>query len=335
MMDGEYIDAESNQSSQLNKSVMRVFKIYFQYLRNEAHCQYFSIVKDMLAEDTAVAAIVADYLKEFNELFDIEISLVDAMKTSEYTRKIAEIRKRVDRDLVGINNAVDAALHHYDPEMVKAAKSLRLRIKPFTGRAGKKAYEESAGGISILLDDLKESYQQQITTLGLDGWVEELAEAHTTFEQLLSMRNNELAARPKYKLTVIRKQIEAVYRKMIELIDAHSIANDSESCRQFVLRLNAEIGYFNNSYRYKAIIDVKKFVVSPIPIQTIDDDRHPVTPIPEVFYLNKKLVFTVDYELSYSNNDKPGTATVFIRGKSAYKGVIAISFNIQNKTEHQ
>jgi hypothetical protein len=291
-----------------------------------------SIVRQLFEAHIEVAAIVTAYLDKFNELFNIEFKLVDAMKTSEYTRKIADTRKRIDRDLVGINNIVDSALHHFDPATVKAAKSLALRLKPFTGRAGKKTYEESAGGISILLDDLNDTFRPQITKLDLDGWIDELAEAHSTFRQLLNLRNNERAARPQYKLKTIRKQIDAIYRQMVELIDSYSIANDAEICAKFVLRLNAEVAYFNNNYRYRATIDVKRFVVKPIPVQTLDGG-HPATPMPEVFYNDKKLVFTVDYELSYSNNCKPGTATVFIHGKGAYKNVKAISFNIKNEQQ--
>jgi hypothetical protein len=292
-------------------------------------------VKKLFEEYVEVAAIVSGYLDEFNRLFNIEFSLVNAMQISVYTKKIAEARKRINRDLVGINKTVNSALRHFDSATVSAAKSLELRLKPFVGRAGKKTYEESAGGISILLGDLNSTFRPQITTLGLDGWVNELAEAHSTFRQLLTLRTKERAERPQYKLKTIRKQIDAVYRKMVERIDSYNIANNAKICTPFVKVLNSEIAYFNKQYRYRATIDIKRISVKPIPIQILDDDGHPVTPIPEVFYRDKKLVFTVDYELSYSNNSKPGTATVFVHGKGAYKGVKGISFNIKNKNEQQ
>jgi hypothetical protein len=50
--------------------------------------------------------------------------------------------------------------------------------------------------------------------------------------------------------------------------------------------------------------------------------------MPEVFYEDEKLVFTSDYELSYRDNRKPGTALVTIHGKGRFKGKKQISFNI-------
>jgi hypothetical protein len=50
--------------------------------------------------------------------------------------------------------------------------------------------------------------------------------------------------------------------------------------------------------------------------------------LPEVFYEGEKLVFSKDYDLTYGKNNAPGTASVSIHGKGAYKGVKNISFNI-------
>jgi hypothetical protein len=54
----------------------------------------------------------------------------------------------------------------------------------------------------------------------------------------------------------------------------------------------------------------------------------PVIVLPEVTFEGKELVFTGDYELSYRDNDRPGTAAVVIRGKGAFKGTKTVSFNI-------
>jgi hypothetical protein len=50
--------------------------------------------------------------------------------------------------------------------------------------------------------------------------------------------------------------------------------------------------------------------------------------LPKVTYEGKELVFTKDYELSYHDNGRPGTAAVIIHGKGAFKGTKTVSFNI-------
>ncbi|MDR1864676.1 MAG: hypothetical protein LBR08_03800, partial [Bacteroidales bacterium] len=137
----------------------------------------------------------------------------------------------------------------------------------------------------------------------------------------------ELAGRPQERLRDVRKRIDAVYRLMVERIDAYSVLHkDDPACMQFVGELNREIAYFNEHTHRHAKTDIAHAVVASIP------DRHyegePVIVLPEVMYEGKKLVFTVDYEVSYKNNSAPGTATLTVHGKGSFKGQKAVSFNI-------
>jgi hypothetical protein len=61
----------------------------------------------------------------------------------------------------------------------------------------------------------------------------------------------------------------------------------------------------------------------------------PVVVLPKVFYEKKELVFSVDYELSYRDNNRIGMATVFIHGKGAYKGKTLMTFTIAKKPDTQ
>ncbi|MDR1115123.1 MAG: hypothetical protein LBL33_03050 [Tannerella sp.] len=55
----------------------------------------------------------------------------------------------------------------------------------------------------------------------------------------------------------------------------------------------------------------------------------PVTPLPFVTDEDgNELVFAHDYDLTYHKNDRPGNATVTLRGKGAWKSKITVSFNI-------
>ncbi|MDR1562205.1 MAG: hypothetical protein LBS54_03830, partial [Dysgonamonadaceae bacterium] len=127
-------------------------------------------------------------------------------------------------------------------------------------------------------------------------------------------------------LSDVRKRVNIIYRNMIVLIDAYGALNGYDVTGEFVRRLNSEITYFNEHSHHHAKKDIDKATVNDIPPQVYDDE--PVVPMPEVFYDDKKLVFTRDYELSYHDNDGPGTALVTIHGKGLYKGRKQVSFNI-------
>jgi hypothetical protein len=314
---------------------MKILTIYFQYLRAEAHYQFLLLLQKLFNIYTPVAAIVADLLPRFNELLALEGKLVDAIRASEYTAELAEADHRVDRDIVGINKIIESGLHHYDPNVAKSARILELRMKSFRGDIEKKTYEEEAAAVKILVADFQTTYAAHIATLALTDWVIELAAAQTEFERLFLLRNTELADRPQERLREVRKEMDAVYRLIVERIDAYNVLHkDDPTCLQFVNELNREITYFNEHTHRPAKKDLSvgdHAVVEPIPTQPYTGKA--VTVIPKVHYREDEkqtveLVFAVDFTVTYKNNTKVGTANLVIHGKGKYKGQKTVTFNI-------
>ncbi|MDR1878837.1 MAG: DUF6261 family protein, partial [Bacteroidales bacterium] len=297
---------------------MKITKIIFSYLRNEAQYQFLLLVQKLFDRYPSVATIVANLLPQFYELLTIEGQLVDAVRASEYTNKLAEADRRVDRDIVGINAAIKSALHHFDPEVVKAAQSLERRMKSFNGDIEKKSYEEEPAAVKILIADFGSTYAEQVNIVGINAWVRELDDAQNEFEQLFVNRNTEYANRPQQRLREVRKQIEAIYRLIVEQIDAYELLNNNPTVEAFVAELNKEVLYFNEHTHKHAKTDIAHAVVASIPDMFYGGE--PVIVLPDVMSEGKKLVFTVDYELSYKNNNAIGTATLIIHGKGAFKG---------------
>jgi hypothetical protein len=305
---------------------MKIFKLKLEKLRNEAHYQSQLLTKKLIDENPTISAIVVQSYPEFIRLLELEGTLVDQVRKSEYTAELAATDARLDRDIVGLNSAIDAALHHFDPETVKAAKILEVRMKSFRGEIEKKAYEEESGAVKILVRDLQTTYAPQIAYLNLDSWVTEIENAQQEFERLFLLRNDELADRSHEKLEKVRKEIDAAYRQMIGQIDAYTVLNGDDSTEPFVRRINEEIVYFNDHIHHHAKKDIAKAAVNNIPDQVYSGK--PVVLIPEVFDEDKELVFSHDFELSYKNNNAVGTADVIIHGKGAFKGKKIVSFNI-------
>jgi hypothetical protein len=305
---------------------MKILKIHFEYLRNEAHWQFLLLLQRLFESHPAVAAIVAALLDRLYELIDIEGQLVDAVRSSAYTGQLAEADRRVDRDLVGINAAVDSALHHFDPVMVEAARRMEVRLKSFRGEIEKKAYEEESAAVKILLADLNGAYAPQVDTLGLEQWVTELAAAQADFERLFILRNEEMAARPQQKLSDVRREVDTLYRRAVEQIDAYAALNGDAVTARFVSELNTEVTYFNEHARRHAKTNIDRATVASIPDQTWAGKT--VVVLPDVAYEGKELVVTKDYEVSYKNSNRPGTASLTIHGKGRFKGTKTVSFNI-------
>jgi hypothetical protein len=306
---------------------MKILSIHFNHLRNEAHYQFLLLLQKLFGTYPAVAAIVAGIIAEFNSLLATEGQLVDAVRSSEYTVELKESDERVDRCVVGINSTIKAGLHHFDSTVVAAARKLETVMKAFRGNIESKAYEEESAAVKILITDFQTTYAPQVEKLGLGPWLTELIAAQADFERIFLLRSDQRANKPQEHLKDVRKEIDGVYKKMIEKIDAYTIMNGETDTIAFVKHLNDEITYFNEHSHRHAKKDIGKAVVESIPDQLFEDE--PVIVLPDVSYEEQKLVFTKDYELSFHENDRPGTASISIHGKGAFKGQKTVSFNIK------
>jgi hypothetical protein len=305
---------------------MKILTISSSHLRSEAHYQFYLLLQKLYGNHPNVAAIVDYWMAKFDEYLLLEGTLVDAVKGSKYTEKIAEADSRIDRDIVGINSIIESGLHHYDPIIVEAAKVLAIRMKSFRGEIEKKAYEEESAAVKILVKDFKGVYAEQVNIVGLENWVIELDEAQVVFENLFIQRNKELAGRPKEKLITVRREIDSIYRNMVSLITAYTLLNGEESTAEFIEELNREITYFNEHSHHRQKQDIKNAFVENIPDQKYNGE--PIIYLPTVTYNEKKLVFAKDYDLLYKHNDRLGTASVIINGKGRFNGQTIVRFNI-------
>jgi hypothetical protein len=307
---------------------MKILTVHFNYLRNEAHYQFLLLVKKLFESYPTVANLVNALLPQLYALLALEGKLVDAVRASEYTKQLEEADHRLDRAVAGLSLAIETASHFPDPNAVKAAGRLTLRMKAFRGEIERKAYEEKSGAVKVLVADLQGAYASQVSTLNLGVWVTEIAAAQAAFEHIFLLRSAEKVAKPQGNLRNVRKEIDALYRQIIKHIDVYTFMNGTSVTGVFISKLNDEITYFNEHNHRRVSKDINLVTVASIPDQ-LRDGSQPVTPLPlATDEEGNQLVFGRDYDLRYHNNDCPGNATVTLLGHGAWKGRKTVSFNI-------
>jgi hypothetical protein len=301
----------------------------------EYHYEFLVVFKDLLVAYSPVMVIVGTDYENLLAQIDKEKKLIDAMRKSDLTQSIADGDQRIDRDITGMNSVIDAGLHHFDPNIVEAAKSLYNRFKSF-GDITRKSYEMQVADVNILLEDLQSSrYSEKALLLGLTPWVSELADAEARFEDLLSRRNTEYTGKPEERFQEVRRESEALYHRMTLRINAAAVMNPDPAFDTFIGELDARIEYFNTHYRHHARKDIGaagRCVIEAIPEQAYTGKA--VTPLPEACYREEgkpaeELVFARDFFVTYRNNVEAGTAELIIHGKGLYRGKMKTTFNIR------
>jgi hypothetical protein len=316
----------------------KIKAIHLYHLPAEEHFNYLTQFKDLIDDTPDVKTLVTKLYEAFIPVLDIEGALINAMKKSDYTARIAAADARVDRCLTGMNATIAAALHNSDPDTVMAAQSLYNRFQAF-GNIRKKNYEAETTDVNMLLADLRTpEYALKVNLVGLPPWVIELTAAETEFETLYTQRRDEASKRPQGPLAPARRNTDDSYHLITEKINAYAISLPvvPDPMAVFIAKLNVVVDYFNERFHpVKKDISVgDRCIVALIPAQKYTGNA--VIPIPDVSYREEgkkavALVFAKDFSVTYKNNVKAGMAELTIHGKGAYKGQITVTFIIEEE----
>jgi hypothetical protein len=316
----------------------KILTVYLHYFRNEAHGEFMVTVRDLILKIPLVQTLLAIYFTDFRNLVTKEQQLINAMKKSDYTEQITDASHRVDRTIIGMNEVLASALHHFEASVVNAAKSLHNRFEAF-GNIARKSYEEETYAVNLLITDLLSAeYAAKVNTVGLKPWLTELQAAEAAFELLLGQRSLETSQKPQGEVKEVRHELDVIYHKMTDRVNAAVTMDTSGQYDPFIIQLNTQITYFNDRYHHapKDLSVGGACTIEAIPTQIYSGKL--LTPLTKVYFREEgkptvELNFAKDYFVTYKNNIEVGTATLVIHGKGAYRGQVTVKFNIARVPE--
>jgi hypothetical protein len=200
------------------------------------------------------------------------------------------------------------------------------------GRVYRKPYGEKSGDIPSILRQFDEDYAADAATLGLAVWVGELQDAFTKFDRQLALRDDKSSGKPAENIRTVRYRIEKVYHRITVLVNAGAALNVSSAFAAFINSLNPEIKRLHDEF-HRVRRKMSHAQPEAIPPQAYTGQS--VMPAPTVFYTTPhgetvQLQLCKDYNISYRNNTKAGTAQCILHGKGLYAGNKMITFVIRD-----
>jgi hypothetical protein len=231
---------------------MKISRIYLEDLRNEAHYQFIAALIALVINFPRIGEKLGDLFELLQRLFAREDEAVDYIRKSDYSAKIAEADRRLDNAVTGFGETVRGALHHFNPEVVDAAQSLKNLLKTY-GNIARKNYDEELAAVANLLQDLDGAYAKKVDLAGgLSGWITEIREAAENVTTLLALRNTEKAGKPQERMMNIRRETDLVYRDLVARIEALALVEGDAAYAPFVNELNALVERFNHIRPHRA-----------------------------------------------------------------------------------
>ena len=326
--------------------------IYFRPLPLDAHLRYHELFESLLsAAGETVLAAVAALLPLYRAALAKEQRLLDWVRKSELTKKIADADGALGAVLVSINSTVTIGRHSTMPAIKASGERVYHMIQEL-GSIQRKPYDSQVGDVNALLRNFGGDYAQDVANLGMAMYVQQLQSALNTFESLLGQRSVEQIAKPDYTAKAVRKEIEGVYHQIEGVIDVNASVAGSTAApfAAFIDRMNPDIERINAEF-HRAKKDLSQPGCTLIePLATQQYTGNPVTPLSDVYYTppvdeddededendnekkknkpTEKLYLGRDYAITYKNNIDVGQAELTIHGKGDYKGQKSIAFYI-------
>ena len=232
---------------------MKLNAIELLRMRNDEHFQYMTALKTAVKKYGGAGALKIEKLYDRLEiLYNQEDEALKKILKSIITDEIQEADSYRDQIFRGMADTAKAALNHFDQKISKAAQKLKIVFDTY-GNLAKKTLNEETSAVYNLLQDLFMKYKDESHTVGIMDWMYELQNANQKFDQLMTDRYDESAMKTDLVLREVRLQLDAVYRSIVERINAAAVMEDNNNS------INGFIKYFNEVIqKYNDIIAQRK-----------------------------------------------------------------------------
>lgn len=209
--------------------------------RNAGHYQYLTDFKESVIKYTPQALGIKEAYEAFVTLYESEGVALVAITKSATSEQIDVADKDRDFTFRGLVDKVRNGLNHFDPKVQEAAKRALIIFDSYGNLAPKPDDEESGLIISLIADLRTKLADSDRVLLEISVWIDELERRNNLFITLQATRNSEEANRNELRMKQVRVEIDAVYRKIVERINALIVINGEVGYTDFVKEINNRI----------------------------------------------------------------------------------------------
>ena len=223
---------------------MKISTLKLRELRNEEHYQFMSEFVELTEKTGTNNLGITQTYVELPAFFNKELDALNKVQKSPMTSNLADIDMQRDSVYRGMVDMVKSTTHHYDSAKKVAAERLML-IFNVHGNISRKNYNEETASITKLIDTIKNEYATDAVTVGINDWINQLHLLNTNFMKLMEDRYNEQAKQSHESMKEIRMEIDDIYYKSIEMLNALVLVNGTGRYKAYIEALNERIERYN------------------------------------------------------------------------------------------
>ena len=185
------------------------------------------------------------YLLEMNDLNR-------ETRSKAETKSKTEIDRQRDALWTAIIQRILTSRNVPIPAESAAAEKLYIVVKPYIGMNSLPANQQTQTVKGLLADLNKPDIQAAITTLGLEGYIDELSTCNQQYEALVKGADvARAAANLGNKSDTLRRQLVDLYREMADFAFATNLLHETEESLYFMAGLNGLIRDVETAYNLR------------------------------------------------------------------------------------
>jgi len=231
---------------------MKIVKFDTNHLHNDAHFQFMTEFRDLVTAQTAATLKITPQFNTFMRLYNREDEALRKVSASAFTPKIHEADAERDETLAGMYEVSKGMCRHWIPATRDAARRVQVVLKTYK-HSGSKPINEETSAIYNLVQELRtDKYADDAETAGLTEWVNELERRNNAVETLVKGRFNEGASKTDVVLRDARRETDAAYGDICDIINVYVLLEGAANYETFVRTLNEVIKkYAVKPHRHK------------------------------------------------------------------------------------
>ncbi len=171
----------------------------------------------------------------------LEQALTQARKTG-ITKHLLEVDKERDAIFTGFKMVVKGMEYFPDETIADSATALVDVVKKYGKKVQRLPQREETAVLKNLIDDLQSAtYKEQVAKVGVNTWVEKLAEVNTEFEKLYTERTEKEATFVVGLAKEERENMQNAFERLCRTIEAYGIIEGEEPYKPLADKINTEV----------------------------------------------------------------------------------------------
>jgi hypothetical protein len=216
-------------------------------MRNDEHFQFYTEVIKLINRAGADTLNIEPQFAEMQHAHRLAAEAIRKVRASALTEEVQLADRQRNTALAGMNDKLRAAQRHFNPEVQRAARSLKTVFDTHKNLA-RLPLKEKTAAVTNFLQELRGRFFADVQTASMEEWLCKLEASNNALATIMRDRRDEaIDKKPQVPMKTARKMQDDAYNVITQRINALVVVEGDGKYREFIVAMNKLITVFRNA----------------------------------------------------------------------------------------